>query len=153
MASRRHGFWGIWCFLKKLHSRQAQLVNKILLYFKFVDMISLYCWSDCRNIRYAYVRWLRIKLWQLLQEYKGGSFLEFAIKISKTIMNSMSCSGTEALCPLLFVIMKFLKRLILEVLMSNLLISPSFWYLEFWMLWDLRLGCLIMNNVITKHTT
>ena len=36
---------------------------------------------------------------ELPQEYKEGMFLEFAIKISKTIMNSMNCWGIEASCP------------------------------------------------------
>lgn len=36
---------------------------------------------------------------ELPQEYKEGIFLEFAIKISKTIMNSVNCSGIEASCP------------------------------------------------------
>ena len=135
-------------------SRQAQLVNQILLHFKLVDMISLlYIAEVTVEISDVYDRWVKMKLWQLLQEYKGGSFLAFAIKTSETTTNSMNCSGTEALCPFVFVIMKFLKRLILEVLRFNFLISPSFWCLEFWMLWELRLGCLIMNNVITKHTT
>ena len=78
--------------------------------------------------------------------------MEFAIKISKIIMNSMNCSGTEASCPFLFVIMKFFKRLILEVLMSNLLsLHPSGTCSS--ECYELRLGCLIMNNVINKHTT
>lgn len=39
------------------------------------------------------------------------------------------------------------------MLMSTLLTSLSFWCSEFCILWELRPGCLVMNNAITKHTT